>query len=63
MVVALASWAADTEQVTLIFDDAAAATRTIKAPTIAGFQSAASYAPGQAITIEPQRGLLLTIGY
>lgn len=63
VVVALASWAADTEQVTLNFDDAAAATRTIKAPTIAGFQSAASYAPGQAITIEPQRGLLLTIGY
>ncbi|MNI64438.1 hypothetical protein D3C73_1198810 [compost metagenome] len=64
MVVALASWAGETEHVTLIFnDDAAAKDAVAKAPAIRGFQSAASYAPGEAITIEPQRGLLLTIGY
>ncbi|NWL11396.1 hypothetical protein DM793_08795 [Paenarthrobacter nitroguajacolicus] len=62
MVVALASWAGETEDVTLIFDDDAAA-QDVVAPGIPGFQSAASYAPGQAITLEPQRGLLLTIGY
>ncbi|MFK0041160.1 glycoside hydrolase domain-containing protein [Paenarthrobacter sp. NPDC090517] len=62
IVVALASWAGQTEHVTLIFDDDAAA-HDVVAPAIRGFQSAASYAPGEAITIEPQRGLLLTIGY
>ncbi|MET3366858.1 UNVERIFIED_CONTAM: hypothetical protein ABIE34_000079 [Jeotgalibacillus campisalis] len=62
MVVVLASWAGQTEHVTLIFDDDAAA-RAVTAPAIRGFQSAASYAPGDPITIEPQRGLLLTIGY
>ncbi|MGF6832927.1 hypothetical protein QF015_001092 [Paenarthrobacter sp. TE4293] len=63
MVVALASWAGDTEHVRLIFDDGAAATSRINAPAIPGFQAAASYAPGDAITLEPRRGLLLTIGY
>lgn len=64
MVVALASWAGETEHVTLIFDDETAAKGSVaNAPAIRGFQSAASYAPGEAITVEPQRGLLLTIGY
>lgn len=72
MVVALASWAGQTEDVTLIFDDAAvtsgghgaAATgRRMEAPAIRGFQPAAEYAPGQSLTIEPQRGLLLWIGF
>ncbi|BCW57731.1 glycoside hydrolase domain-containing protein [Arthrobacter sp. StoSoilB20] len=63
LVVALASWAGDTEQVTLIFDDDHAAAGPVHAPAIPGFQSAASYAPGEAITLQPQRGLLLTIGY
>lgn len=63
VVVALASWAGHTEYVTLIFDDDATAKSRIKAPAIAGFQTAADYAPGDAITVEPQRGLLLTIGY
>ncbi|MCT9868591.1 glycoside hydrolase domain-containing protein [Paenarthrobacter aurescens] len=64
LVVALASWAEHTEQVTLTFDDAAVTKDTVvKAPAIRGFQSAASYSPDDAITIEPQRGLLLTIGY
>ncbi|MCD4852627.1 DUF6067 family protein [Arthrobacter sp. AK01] len=62
MVVALASWAGQTEHVRLIFDDEAAAT-SVDAPAIPGFQSAASYMPGEPITLEPQRGLLLTIGY
>ncbi|WP_159703305.1 glycoside hydrolase domain-containing protein [Arthrobacter sp. 18067] len=62
MVVALASWAGQTEHVRLIFDDEAAAS-SANAPAIPGFQSAASYAPGDPITLEPQRGLLLTIGY
>ncbi len=70
MVVALASWAGETEDVTLIFGDAALTDETstapaasIKAPAIRGFQPAMDYAPGEAITLEPQRGLLLTIGY
>ncbi|MGO4146741.1 glycoside hydrolase domain-containing protein [Paenarthrobacter sp. YAF11_1] len=63
MVVALASWAEHTEHVRLIFDDAAAATSHMNAPAIPGFQTAASYAPGDPITLDPQRGLLLTIGY
>ncbi|MET3902355.1 glycoside hydrolase domain-containing protein [Paenarthrobacter sp. 4246] len=65
VVVALASWAEHTEHVRLIFDDVAAATKdtVVRAPAIRGFQSAASYSPDDAITIEPQRGLLLTIGY
>lgn len=62
MVVALASWAGETEHVTLTFDDDAAA-QDVVVPAIPGFQSAASYAPGEPITIEPQRGLLLAIGY
>ncbi|MEQ4565327.1 glycoside hydrolase domain-containing protein [Paenarthrobacter sp. CAP02] len=72
MVVALASWAGQTEDVTLIFDDdaltagasgAATTGRRIEAPPILGYQPAAEYAPGESITIEPQRGLLLWIGY
>ncbi|WGM21636.1 DUF6067 family protein [Paenarthrobacter sp. OM7] len=63
MVVALASWARHTEHVRLLFDDVAAATSRIIAPAIPGFQPAASYAPGDSITLDPQRGLLLTIGY
>ncbi|SDW02011.1 hypothetical protein SAMN04487912_101148 [Arthrobacter sp. cf158] len=62
MVVALASWAEHTEDVTLIFDDEAAATR-MDAPAIRGFQSAAAYAPGHPMTLAPQRGLLLVIGF
>lgn len=63
MVVALASWAGHTEHVRLIFDDVAAATSRMNAPAIPGFQTAASYAPGDPIILDPQRGLLLTIGY
>ncbi len=66
MVVALASWAEHTEEVTLIFDPAAATgapkDASITAPAIRGFQAAESHAPGAPLTIEPQRGLLLVIG-
>jgi len=60
MVVALASWAEETVDVTLEFDGTCA---PLKAPAIAGFQPAAEYATGQTIRIAPRRGLLLTIGY
>lgn len=60
MVVALASWAEETVDVTLEFEGTRA---PVKAPAIAGFQTAAEYAPGQTIRIAPRRGLLLTIGY
>jgi hypothetical protein len=63
MVVALASWADHAEEVTLIFDGAAAAASRIDAPAIRGFQPATDYAPGDPITLAPQRGLLLTIGF
>lgn len=63
LVVALASWAEETVDVTLNFDAGAAATTRMDAPAIRDFQVATSYTPGDAMTIEPQRGLLLTIGY
>ncbi|MFJ5955246.1 glycoside hydrolase domain-containing protein [Paenarthrobacter sp. NPDC092416] len=70
MVVALASWAEETVDVTLNFAGGAVATGRfetpairMEAPVILGFQDASSYAPGDTITLEPQRGLLLTIGY
>ncbi|UKA63693.1 glycoside hydrolase domain-containing protein [Arthrobacter sp. FW306-04-A] len=72
-VVALASWAAEPVDVTLVFDGGAAsalseegaaalASSPVTVHLIEGFQTAASYRPGQPITIEPKRGLLLTIG-
>ncbi len=71
MVVALASWAEETVDVTLEFGgthDGGTVPFPLQAlplyaPAIAGFQTAAGYAPGQAIRIDPRRGLLLTIGY
>ncbi|MBO1266704.1 glycoside hydrolase domain-containing protein [Arthrobacter cavernae] len=63
LVVALASWAEETVDVTLRFDGGPGfAAAPVTAPEIDGFQTAASYAPGQPITIEPKRGLLLMIG-
>ncbi|MFJ4028276.1 glycoside hydrolase domain-containing protein [Paenarthrobacter sp. NPDC089989] len=64
-VVALASWAEETVDVQLNFDAGSAqlASVDMKAPAIDGFQHAARYEPGASITIEPNRGLLLTIGY
>lgn len=72
-VVALASWAAEPVDVTLVFDGGAAsalsaeraaglASSPVTVHPIEGFQTAASYGPGQPITLEPKRGLLLTIG-
>lgn len=64
-VVALASWAEETVDVQLIFDAGPAhlASAVVEAPAIEGFQSAAGFRPGDTLTIEPNRGLLLTIGY
>lgn len=73
LVVALASWAEETVDVTLMYDGGPAASAgsapsagfamaPVTAPEIDGFQTAASYAPGQPITLDPKRGLLLMIG-
>ncbi|WP_347110063.1 glycoside hydrolase domain-containing protein [Paenarthrobacter sp. S56] len=64
-VVALASWAGETVDVQLNFDAGSAhlAGAGMEAPAIEGFQSSAKYKAGQTLTIEPNRGLLLTIGY
>ncbi|UVJ40500.1 glycoside hydrolase domain-containing protein [Arthrobacter sp. CJ23] len=85
LVVAVASWAEETVDVTLMFDGGPAVSANaapsaapapvtgladahafsaapVTAPGIDGFQTAASYAPGQPITIDPKRGLLLMIG-
>lgn len=64
-VLALASWAGETVDVQLNFDAGSAhlASAGAEAPAIEGFQTAARYEAGQTITIEPNRGLLLTIGY
>lgn len=64
-VVALASWAEETVHVSLNFDAGSAhlASLPIEAPAIRGFQSAASHRPAETMTIEPQRGVLLTIGF
>ncbi|MBB6404284.1 glycoside hydrolase domain-containing protein [Arthrobacter sp. AZCC_0090] len=72
-VVALASWAAEPVDVSLVFDGGAAsalsadgaaglAASPVTVQPIEGFQTAASYGSGQPITLEPKRGLLLTIG-
>lgn len=72
-VVALASWAAEPVDVTLVFDGGGAsalsaegaaglASSPVTVHPLEGFQTAASYGPGQPITLEPKRGLLLTIG-
>ncbi|MFF2843947.1 glycoside hydrolase domain-containing protein [Paenarthrobacter sp. NPDC057981] len=64
-VVALASWAEETVHVSLNFDAGSAhlASLPIEAPAIRGFQSAVSHGPAETMTIEPQRGVLLTIGF
>jgi hypothetical protein len=65
IVIALASWAEETVDVTLNFPagEIYLADSSLEAPAIPGFQSAMSYKPGDPITVEPQRGVLLTIGY
>ena len=79
LVVALASWAEETVDVTLEFGGTefgrlrdggpggsgggSPSADVLHAPAIDGFQAAADYAPGQSIRIASGRGLLLTIGY
>jgi hypothetical protein len=64
-IVALASWAKDTVDVTPRFDWAAlgldSATVRITAPAIEHFQDAASFAPGQAIRLPPAKGRMLVV--
>ncbi|MEV7605043.1 glycoside hydrolase domain-containing protein [Paenarthrobacter sp. NPDC089322] len=62
---ALASWSEETVDVQLIFDAGSAhlASVGVEALVIQGFQAAARFQPGETITIEPNSGLLLTIGY
>lgn len=63
LVTALASWAPEAVSVTLEFapefGHLASASRL--APFIDGFQDAAVFAPGAAITVEPRRGIALVI--
>ncbi|XAS68266.1 glycoside hydrolase domain-containing protein [Micrococcaceae bacterium Sec5.7] len=74
-VVALASWADHPVAVHLEFDDAACAAfgpahqgaqslrnAPFAAPQIDGFQEAKTYDAGSSVTLEPGRGVLLTIG-
>lgn len=63
LVTALASWAPEPVSVTLKFAPAFThlASATLSAPAIAGFQEAAGYSPGAAITIEPRRGVVLVL--
>jgi hypothetical protein len=64
--VALASWARDTVDVTPAIDWRAlgvdSATARIRAPAIDGFQPAATFRPGEAIAVPPGKGWLLVIG-
>ncbi|POH60584.1 glycoside hydrolase domain-containing protein [Arthrobacter glacialis] len=64
LVTALASWAPETVSVTLEFGPGFAhlASASVVAPAVAGFQEAAVFAPGAAITVEPRRGVVLVIG-
>ena len=63
--VALASWARDTVDVTPAIDWRAlgidSATARIRAPAIENFQAAATFRPGEAIRVPPGKGWLLVI--
>lgn len=63
LVTALASWAPETVSVTLEFapEFAHLAGAAVQAPAVAGFQEAAVFAPGAAITLEPRRGVVLVL--
>jgi hypothetical protein len=63
--IALASWAPQSTTVKLRIDwkvlGLKSGSATLKAPAIAGFQSAAEFKPGDAIPIEPGKGWLLIL--
>jgi hypothetical protein len=63
--IAIASWAKETVRVNLAIDWKALgldpATARLTAPDAPGFQHAATFAPGDAISVEPGRGWLLVV--
>ena len=63
--IALASWAPQSTTVKLQIDWKALGLKpgnaTLKAPTVAGFQPAAEFKPGDAIPVEPGKGWLLIL--
>lgn len=63
LVTALASWAPDAVSVTLEFAPEVAhlAASPLAAPAVAGFQDAAHFGPGAAITVAPGRGVVLVV--
>ncbi|MEO8221927.1 MAG: glycoside hydrolase domain-containing protein [Specibacter sp.] len=63
LVTALASWAPEPVSVTLEFapEFAHLATAAAVAPFVDGFQDAATFAPGTAITVTPRRGVVLVV--
>ncbi len=63
LVTALASWAPETASVTLEFgpEFVHLAGGAFATPAVAGFQEAAVFGPGEAITVEPRRGAILVI--
>ncbi len=63
LVTALASWAPDAVSVTLEFAPEVAhlAASSLAAPAVAGFQDAAHFGPGAAITVAPGRGVVLVV--
>ncbi|MBP2411420.1 hypothetical protein JOF48_000219 [Arthrobacter stackebrandtii] len=64
LVTALASWAPEPVDVTLEFapEYAHLAAAAVSAPAIDGFQGAADFAPGAAVTVEPRKGVVLVVG-
>ncbi len=63
LVTALASWAPEPVSVTLEFapEYAHLAGAAVRAPEVAGFQPGGFFAAGEAITVEPKRGMVLVI--
>jgi hypothetical protein len=63
--IALASWAPERTEVKLTIDWRAlglsASKVTLVAPAVNGFQSAATFKPGEAIAVEPGKGWLLVV--
>ncbi|WP_445143949.1 glycoside hydrolase domain-containing protein [Dyella sp. Tek66A03] len=63
--IALASWAPEKTEVKLTIDwhalGLSASKVTLVAPAVNGFQSAATFKPGEAIAVEPGKGWLLVV--
>lgn len=61
MMIALASWAADTRSVHIRMRDGVSKPAGLTAPPIPGFQDAGTYTPGDPLVIQPGRGVLLLV--